>query len=95
MPATITLTLVGECSESLAPLYIGQDSSTEITVVIAWDATNGCFILTVEGASIAPEGCQQVMWVGFSSALTGVYTHLCDYPGGCNANANLPTLTVS
>jgi|GEM_PF-5086392 len=93
IPASITAYFIGSCADSLAPLYIGQDFAEQITVVIEWDAGNGCFILYIEGSTAAPSTCRQVFWAGYGG-LTGTYTRLCGSAGGCGANAGVPIVNV-
>ena len=77
-----------------SPLFLGRDDSEQIVAIIEWDPDNSCFILQVEGSASAPDSCQQLIWAGYGG-LTGTYTRLCGVNGGCDADSNVLTLTVS
>jgi hypothetical protein len=66
----------------------------EIAAIIELDVNVGCFVLSIEGTGVAPSDCQSVIWAGYGT-LTGAYLRICGPDGGCDANANISTLTVT
>ena len=66
----------------------------QITAVIQFDISNGCFILTIEGSPTAPSACEVVIWCGYASTLLGNYTRLCGAAGGCATNSGVMNINV-
>jgi hypothetical protein len=93
IPASITMSLFGNCDNPETPLYYGEDPTLQIAAIIERDANVGCFVLSVEGTGAAPSNCQQTYWAGYGP-LEGNYVRLCGPAGGCDANSQILILNV-
>lgn len=94
MPSSITVYLFGTCSDPDTPLFYGEDPTLQFAAIIEYDANIACFVLAVEGTGAAPLNCQPLYWAGYGP-LTGNYTRICGPDGGCAANVNISTVSVS